>query len=51
MNLWMGEFIVMSNHFHAIIGIGEIPKPPNQKINLAPNPKIWHQSFMVLKQG
>ncbi len=23
MNLWMGEFVVMPNHFHAIIGIGE----------------------------
>ncbi len=22
MNLWMGEFVVMPNHFHAIIGIG-----------------------------
>src|SRR5690625_4596008 len=23
MNLWMGEYVVMPNHFHAIIGIGE----------------------------
>lgn len=23
MNLYMGEFVVMPNHFHAIIGIGE----------------------------
>jgi len=23
MNLWMGEFVIMPNHFHAIIGIGE----------------------------
>ena len=23
MNLWMGNFIVMPNHFHAIIGIGD----------------------------
>jgi putative transposase len=23
MNLWMGEFVVMPNHFHGIIGIGE----------------------------
>lgn len=23
MNLWMGEYIVMPNHFHAIIGIGQ----------------------------
>jgi len=22
MNLWMDEFVVMPNHFHAIIGIG-----------------------------
>ena len=22
MNLWMGEFVIMPNHFHAIIGIG-----------------------------
>lgn len=25
MNLYMGEFVVMPNHFHAIIGIGENP--------------------------
>jgi len=23
MNLWMGEYVVMPNHFHAIIGIGD----------------------------
>jgi REP element-mobilizing transposase RayT len=23
MNIWMGEFVVMPNHFHAIIGIGK----------------------------
>ncbi len=23
MNLWMGEYVVMPNHFHAIVGIGE----------------------------
>ncbi|MFV0522682.1 MAG: transposase [Mangrovibacterium sp.] len=23
MNLWMGEYVIMPNHFHAIIGIGE----------------------------
>lgn len=23
MNLWMGEFVVMPNHFHAVIGIGD----------------------------
>lgn len=23
MNLWMGEYIIMPNHFHAIIGIGK----------------------------
>ena len=31
MNLWMDEFVVMPNHFHAIIGIGENKyntKPP-----------------------
>ena len=31
MNLWMGEFVVMPNHFHAIIGIGKNKyntKPP-----------------------
>jgi len=22
MNLWMGEYTIMPNHFHAIIGIG-----------------------------
>lgn len=22
MNLWMGEYIIMPNHFHALIGIG-----------------------------
>ena len=25
MNLWMGEYVVMPNHFHAIIGIGDNP--------------------------
>ena len=23
MNLWMGEYVIMPNHFHAIIGIGD----------------------------
>ena len=25
MNLWMGEYVIMPNHFHAIIGIGINP--------------------------
>lgn len=25
MNLFMGEYVVMPNHFHAIIGIGDNP--------------------------
>lgn len=31
MNLWLGEYIIMPNHFHAIIGIGE------NKYNIPPS--------------
>ena len=40
MNLWMGEFVVMPNHFHAIIGIGENQyNTPRATPNNAPNAK------------
>lgn len=41
MNLEMGEYVVMPNHFHAIIGIGE-NRYNAGGINLVHNQKIWH---------
>lgn len=55
MHLELGEFIVMPNHFHAVIIIGENKyntkigmetvtylRQTNKKINLVRNQKIWH---------
>jgi len=39
MNLTKGEYVVMPNHFHAIIGIGENPYNMNQDINSANSQK------------
>lgn len=43
MNLWMGDYVVMPNHFHAIIGIGvnnyntpDATSPPDTKHDNAP---------------
>lgn len=33
MNLYMGEFVIMPNHFHAIIGIGENQYNKGQDLN------------------
>ncbi len=58
MNLKMGEYIVMPNHFHAIIVIGKnqynnmsgreqcIASLPGTHLVL--NPKIWHLLFVGL---
>ena len=44
MNLWMDEFVVMPNHFHAIIGIGVnkyniVETHCNASLQLQPPPK------------
>jgi hypothetical protein len=64
MNLSLGDFVVMPNHFHGILVIGKneyngrdamhcaptlpIPILNNPSINLAPNAKMYHPLFVVL---
>ncbi len=37
MNLFMGDFVIMPNHFHAIIGIGENEYNRNRDLGKDPN--------------
>ena len=45
MNLWMGEYVVMPNHFHAIIGIGKNQYNTQRDTNTTNTPNTPKNKF------